>query len=46
MVVHQADVAWWTVAAASGLIKRETFLDSMTRYFEPRPTRNELEVAA
>jgi putative nucleotidyltransferase with HDIG domain len=46
MVVHQADVAWWTVAAASGLIKRETFLASMTKYFEPRPTRNDLEVAA
>ena len=27
IVVHQADVAWWTVAAAAGLIERETFLE-------------------
>lgn len=45
IVVHQADVAWWTVAAASGLIKRETFLESMTKYFEPRQNRNELQAA-
>lgn len=40
VVVHQADVAWWTIAAAAGLIKEETFLESMTRYFVARPTRD------
>ena len=44
-MVHQADVAWWTVAAAAGLIERETFLESMTKYFEPRRNRNELRAA-
>jgi hypothetical protein len=45
IVVHQADVAWWTVSAAAGLIERETFLESMTKYFEPRRNRNELQAA-
>jgi 23S rRNA maturation-related 3'-5' exoribonuclease YhaM len=41
IVVHQADVAWWTIAAVGGLIKEETFLDSLTKYFIPRRNRNE-----
>jgi putative nucleotidyltransferase with HDIG domain len=45
IVVHQADVAWWTVSAAAGLIERETFLEAMTKYFEPRRNRNEPRAA-
>jgi putative nucleotidyltransferase with HDIG domain len=39
IVVHEADVAWWKTAAVSGLIKEDTFLDSLTKYFEPRRAR-------
>jgi putative nucleotidyltransferase with HDIG domain len=46
IVVHQADVAWWTIAAVGGLIKEDTFLESMTKYFIPRRNRNELKEAA
>ena len=35
IVVHQADVAWWTIAAVGGLIKEETFLESLTKHFDP-----------
>ncbi len=46
IVVHQADVAWWTIAAVSGLIEKETFLESMTKHFISRPNRNEMRQAA
>ena len=45
IVVHEADVTWWKVAAASGLIEEATFLDSLTRWFEPRRNRNEPKAA-
>jgi putative nucleotidyltransferase with HDIG domain len=46
IVVHQADVAWWTIAAVGGLIVEDTFIPSMTRHFLPRPNRNESRRAA
>jgi 23S rRNA maturation-related 3'-5' exoribonuclease YhaM len=46
IVVHQADVAWWTIAAVSGLIEKETFLESLTKHFIPRAGRNEVPDAA
>jgi 23S rRNA maturation-related 3'-5' exoribonuclease YhaM len=36
MIVHQADVAWWTTSAATGLIEKESFLAPMTDSFIPR----------
>jgi putative nucleotidyltransferase with HDIG domain len=41
IVVHQADVAWWTIAAVGGLIEEKSFIESLTKHFIPRPNRNE-----
>jgi len=41
IVVHEADVAWWKVSAAAGLIREDTFLGALTKGFEPRATRDE-----
>ena len=46
IVVHQADVAWWTIAAVSGLIEEDTFIPSLTKHFIHRPNRNEMRKAA
>jgi putative nucleotidyltransferase with HDIG domain len=45
IVVHQADVTWWTIAAVSGLIKEDTFIESLTKHFLPRPNKNQLQAA-
>lgn len=45
IVVYEADHTWWKVAAAAGLVREDTFLDSMTRGFEPRANRNERRAA-
>jgi putative nucleotidyltransferase with HDIG domain len=45
IIVHQADVAWWTTAAVAGLIKEDTFIDSLTKHFLPRKPRQEMRAA-
>jgi 23S rRNA maturation-related 3'-5' exoribonuclease YhaM len=36
MVVVEADHTWWKIAAASGLIREDTFMERLTKFFEPR----------
>jgi putative nucleotidyltransferase with HDIG domain len=45
IVVHQADVTWWTIAAVSGLIEEDTFIESLTKHFLPRRNRDQLRAA-
>lgn len=45
LVVYEADHSWWKVAAAAGLVKPETFIQSMTGGFEPRAIRSEERAA-
>lgn len=46
LVVHEADVAWWKVSAAAGLIREDTFIESLTKWFEPRANRAERPASA
>jgi 23S rRNA maturation-related 3'-5' exoribonuclease YhaM len=39
MVIHEADVAWWRIAAASGLVRSDTLTPEFARMFDPRPLR-------
>jgi 23S rRNA maturation-related 3'-5' exoribonuclease YhaM len=39
VVVHEADVAWWRIAAASGLVRPETIVEDFLRMFDPRKER-------
>ena len=39
IVIHEADVAWWRIAAASGLVRPETLTPEFARMFDPRPLR-------
>lgn len=39
IIVHEADVAWWTISAASGLTQDGTIPDQMTKKFDPRKAR-------
>jgi 23S rRNA maturation-related 3'-5' exoribonuclease YhaM len=40
IIVHEADVAWWTIATASGLIRADTVPDRFTKMFDPRAVRS------
>jgi 23S rRNA maturation-related 3'-5' exoribonuclease YhaM len=40
IVVHEADVAWWKISAASGLTQDGTIPDHFAKMFEPRMARN------
>jgi 23S rRNA maturation-related 3'-5' exoribonuclease YhaM len=40
IVVHEADVAWWKISAASGLTQDGTIPDHFARMFEPRKARD------
>lgn len=39
IIVHEADVAWWKISAASGLTQDGTIPDHFARMFEPRRAR-------
>jgi len=39
IIVHEADVAWWKISAASGLTKDGTIPDHFMKQFEPRRAR-------
>lgn len=39
IVVHEADVAWWKISAASGLTRDGTIPDHFAKMFEPRKAR-------
>ena len=39
IVVHEADVAWWKISAASGLTQDGTIPDHFAKMFEPRKAR-------
>ena len=39
IIVHEADVAWWTISAASGLTQDGTIPDHFMKKFEPRKAR-------
>jgi 23S rRNA maturation-related 3'-5' exoribonuclease YhaM len=39
IIVHEADVAWWTISAAAGLTRDETIPDHFMKKFEPRKAR-------
>ena len=39
MVVHEADVAWWRIAASAGLVRPDTMIDEFARMFAPRTLR-------
>ena len=39
VLVHEADVTWWTLAAASGLIEEETIPARYFNIFDIRPSR-------
>lgn len=38
-LIHEADVAWWKIAAASGLVQADTLTDEFARLFDPRKER-------
>ena len=38
-MVHEADVAWWRIAAGSGLIRPDTVPDEFVRMFDQRAVR-------
>ena len=40
IIVHEADVAWWKISAASGLTADGTIPDHFIRMFEPRKARD------
>ncbi len=40
IVVHEADVAWWKISAASGLTQDGTIPDHFAKMFEPRNIRS------
>ncbi|MBN9062205.1 MAG: HD domain-containing protein [Rhizobiales bacterium] len=39
IIVHEADVAWWKISAASGLTRDGTIPDHFAKMFEPRKPR-------
>jgi len=39
IIVHEADVAWWKISAASGLTQDGTIPDHFAKQFEPRKAR-------
>ena len=39
VVVHEADVAWWRIAAGSGLVRADTMTAEFARMFDPRAER-------
>ncbi|MDQ0472729.1 HD domain-containing protein [Labrys wisconsinensis] len=39
VVIHEADVAWWKIAAAAGLVRPETLTDEFARLFDQRAER-------
>jgi hypothetical protein len=39
IIVHEADVAWWRISAASGLTNNSTIPDQLNKMFEPRKLR-------
>lgn len=38
-LIHEADVAWWKIAAASGLVHADTMTDEFARLFDQRAVR-------
>lgn len=36
VIIHEADVAWWRIAAASGLVRAESLPADFARMFQPR----------
>lgn len=40
IIVHEADVAWWKISAASGLTEDGTVPDHFAKMFEPRKARD------
>lgn len=38
-LIHEADVAWWKIAAGSGLVRPETMTDEFARLFDQRAER-------
>lgn len=39
VVVHEADVTWWKIAAGAGLVRPETIPPAFTAMFDSRPQR-------
>lgn len=37
LIVHEADVAWWKISTASGLIREETVTEQFAKAFDQRP---------
>lgn len=40
LIVHEADVAWWTISAASGLAQPDSLPEKFSKKFNPRKLRN------
>jgi 23S rRNA maturation-related 3'-5' exoribonuclease YhaM len=36
VIIHEADVAWWRIAAASGLVRIDSLPADFARMFQPR----------